>query len=104
MKRLFYTIVLLSVISCKNDTESTISQNITNPADYETYLNLDEQSKVDELKTEVAQIKQEANGDSTRISLYSRIAGKLDIRLSAFLNWCCFIYKAERILLELSAL
>ncbi len=77
MKKIILLVALIAAASCKNETDTTTA-NITDPADYQQYLNNDETTAVENLKTELTALRQEAAGDTTRIVVYGQIAGKLD--------------------------
>ncbi|PRP66310.1 tetratricopeptide repeat protein [Nonlabens agnitus] len=78
MKKIYYvTLLLLILVSCQ-EAEKTVSKNITDPEDYEQYLNQSEQQIIQKLKTDIQELKDEVNGDSTRIVWNARIAGKLN--------------------------
>jgi thioredoxin-like negative regulator of GroEL len=68
---------LLALVSCKEEAPEKIA-NITNVADYQQYLDNDESAMVDQLKKEVAELKAEVSGDTTRIVVNGRISGKLN--------------------------
>lgn len=77
MKNILIICAVLALASCKQE-EPQVAENITQPEDYQSYLDQDEAAIVAQLKNEVEELKAEASGDTTRIVLSARIAGKLN--------------------------
>jgi lipopolysaccharide biosynthesis regulator YciM len=75
--RIWILCALIVLVSCKEEAPDKIT-NVTNVKDYQQYLDNDESDMVDRLKKEVAEMKTEVSGDSTRIVVNGRISSKLN--------------------------
>jgi tetratricopeptide (TPR) repeat protein len=77
MKYLVPLFLVLCIIACDQE-QTTTAQNVTNPADYTSYLEYDPSKQIEQLKQEIDSIDNLVAGDTTRIGGYARMASRLD--------------------------